>query len=120
MFPVVEGKKRKPIYHCGLIAHPKTVEAFQKRGWEPIDLRLQESGPETLKNWLEGIRFGTIEANRQTEKFVELELKAYGVLANRKQEEKKKDDTIADLDDMFASLPAHYTNPKRTKGKKDK
>lgn len=117
-FPIYEGKLPKPIYHCGLLSDPKITKGFNTRGWSPVDLRLEESGPETLKHWLEGIRFGTIEADRQTERFVELELKVYGLLQVKKPSDLLKP-VIEEqtLDDLFGALPSRYTKAKKTKGK---
>ena len=115
-FPKVEGKKKKPLYHCGLISDMGVQAAFRARGWEPVDLRLAESGPETLKQWLEGIRFGTIEADRQTEKFVELELKVYGLLNNKKSDVVPTKEAFS-LDTL--KVQKKYSGPKKTKSKED-
>ena len=117
-FPKVTGKKKKPIYHCGLISDQILEAQFRVRGWEPIDLRLADSGPETLKHWLEGIRFGTIEADRQAEKFVELELKVYGLVGAVKKVDDKPAETALDLASMFEKLPPkRHTAPRKTKSK---
>ena len=117
-FPRVEGKKKKPIYHAGLISDPVLAGQFSVRGWEPVDLRLAESGPETLKHWLEGIRFGTIEANRQAEKVLEQELKVYGLVGAVKKVDDKPAETALDLASMFEKLPPkRHTAPRKTKSK---
>lgn len=68
---------------------PKEVDrALRRAGWDPVDVRTLPSESdhdrsETVKSVLEGIRLGTIECNAARLKFLELEAKICGLLANK-------------------------------------
>lgn len=84
---VPEEQRPKKVYHRGLIK-PEWAAILHNKGWDPIDVRLLPNATDTdraeaLKAWLEGIRYGTIEADPKQAKWLELEARVYGLHAGK-------------------------------------
>jgi hypothetical protein len=100
------------------------------RGWHPIDVRVLPSKTdadkaETLKAWLEGVRQGSIQLDKDVVKLIELEAKAYGLVGTKiieKQADNTEgaEETIDDLLDMFSKKGTvrSKVNTKRSHGPK--
>ncbi len=83
-WPTVPDDLRfKILPHAGLVTN-EDRKALTSKGWEIQDVRVLPSRSdaeraEALKQWLEGIRLGSIEPNVQVSKFIELEARIYGL-----------------------------------------
>lgn len=83
---VPENQRPKRLPHRGLDYN--TITHLKSRGWDPQDVRLMPNvtdgdRAEALKAWLEGIRYGTIEADPKAAKWIELESRVYGLHAGK-------------------------------------
>jgi hypothetical protein len=83
-WPIVPTEDRpKRLPHTGLV-NALDAEQLRAKGWDPQDVRLMPNRTdadraECLKAYLEGIRLGTIEPNPKLSKFIEAELRTYGL-----------------------------------------
>lgn len=89
-WPIVPDEDRpKKLFHMGLLDAELTdgsslIDYLRERGWEPVDVRLMANRTdadraEAIKGYLEGIRVGSIEADPKSAKFLEHELRVYGM-----------------------------------------
>lgn len=82
--PVDQRPKR--LFHRGIVGEWELP--LRVKGWDPVDVRLLPNATdhdraEALKAWLEGIRYGTIEADPKQAKWLELESRVYGLHAGK-------------------------------------
>lgn len=93
-----------------------------EKGWEPIDVRTLPSKTDkqkadTIKAWLEGVRQGSIQPEKDIIKLIELEAKAYGLVGTKtiteRDEPTTTDEVVDDLLDTFASKRVVKTSNKQ-------
>jgi len=133
-----ETPQSKRIYHNGLIDN-KNAALLAKKNWIVVDVRLLPSASDSeradaLKAWLEGIRFGTIEIDKDQLQSFQLEAKIYGLINQRNSTstgEKLDKATKQTLDSLFdfgrgkdhlasAADKTKAQNKRRTRGRPKK
>jgi hypothetical protein len=77
----------KKLYYAVALGKPALL-LLEKLGWDAINVRLMpdktpEQKSEAIMAWLSGIRLGSIEANATVAKYVEMEMKAVGLLSGK-------------------------------------
>jgi len=106
--PLEQRPKRLP-HSC--VLSEDDLELLASKGWQPLDVRLIPNGNdaergEALKAWLEGIRLGTINADKDLLRFLDLEARALGLTSNRVQNEvaRRGEIDVGSLESIFGGL----------------
>jgi len=98
---VPEEQRPKKLFHAGLVT-PEVDVVLIAKGWLPVDVRLLPNRTdvdraESLKDWLEGVRLGTIEPDPKAAKFVELEARVYGLAQGKGPTGKRSSEPESDV-----------------------
>ena len=106
LWPSAPRHERPKNLYLAAGLSPDLSSILEGRGWRVIDVRVlpnQTDGAraEALKATLEGIRQGTIEADKDKLRWLELEAKVYGLLTGK---DKLKDDKPKISGDVLEDL----------------
>lgn len=86
-WPVNDSDEVKTVYHQGMLSR-EDVEHLSSIGWEVDDLRQRKSDSDgdrgtKVKDFLEGVRMGTIAVDTAVLRSVEIECKIYGLTTSK-------------------------------------
>ena len=96
------GWNKKSIFIAANVA-PSILMNLEAKGWNVVDVRFMPTTSDgervdSVKAWLEGVRLGTIVAEKGVNKFVELEAKALGMLSQKDRSFDNK--VVVDVDSL--------------------
>ncbi len=82
--PEVPKEQRPKVLYVDQNVESEAYVALKLKGWEVVDLRLEPETTdaeraENVKNWLAGVRLGSIQPSVEKLKHVELEASVYGL-----------------------------------------
>ena len=86
-WPVNDSDEVKTVYHQGMLGKEE-VQHLSSIGWEVDDLRQRKSDSDgdrgtKVKDFLEGVRMGTIAVDTAVLRSVEIECKIYGLTSTK-------------------------------------
>lgn len=101
-WPVVpEEQRKKKLFHNRKIGE-EDLASLREKGWDPSDVRLLPNGndgekAESLKAYLEGLRWGSIINDQAIARYVEIEARVLGLTSGKGPEKTNKRERKEDL-----------------------
>lgn len=113
----MDQPRPKDLYVAETVSQADTV-ALKNRGWTVVDVRVLPSKSDgdradSVKKWLEGVRVGSIIADKDIIKIVELEARAYGLVGTKPTAVKTLEEAESDEDVIDLLLDFGKVKPKR-------
>ena len=107
-WPEASAKERPKALYVNESLTGDVASLLRVRGWNPVDVRLlpntsDADRAEAVKCTLEGVRIGTIQADKERLRHLELEARIYGLTLNRDGPSEKPSGLQAhEIDDLLS------------------